>query len=550
MVRLVLAFLLVVAPPAFAATGDAAIASAHPLASEAGYKILARGGNAFDAAVAVSAALAVVEPFGSGLGGGGFWLLHQARSKNDIVIDGREVAPQAARRTMYLDAVGKPLPRASLDGPLAAAIPGTPAALVLIAAKYGRLPLAMSLEPAIELAQNGFVVDARFQRLAESRAAALQQYSSGSRFMRNGRPLVAGAILRQPELAGTLQEIAVRGAAGFYKGRVASELIESVRAAGGNWSYADLTHYRAVERKPTVFRYRDLTVTTAPLPSSAGVTLPQIFHMLEPFPLETLPPPKRVHLSVEAMRRAYQDRARYLGDPDFVTVPLEKLVSKQYAIERARGIDLERAGSSGEGLRPVREGASTTHFSIIDRAGNRVAATMSINTAFGSGFVAGASGVLLNNEMDDFVIAPGQPNVYGLVGGAANSIQPGKRPLSSMAPTFVEDARGILVLGTPGGSRILSMIALAILDYSLKRDIHIEALMAAPRFHHQYLPDVIEVEPDGFDFALASELELIGHTLKPAASSWGNMQAVYYDKSRKRSQAFGDPRALKAQTGF
>ena len=550
MSRLVLIFLFVCTTSAWAGSGDAAIASAHPLATEAGHKVLARGGNAFDAAVAVSAALAVVEPFGSGLGGGGFWLLHLARNDHDVLIDGREVAPQAARRTMYLDAQGKAIPRASLDGPLAAAIPGTPAALVTIAAKYGRLPLAMSLEPAIELAQTGFVVDTRFQRMAENRLAALQQYSPASRFLRNGRPLAAGAILRQPELAATLQEIAVRGAAGFYKGRVATELIESVRAAGGLWSYADLAHYRVIERKPAVFRYKDLSVTTAPLPSSGGVVLAQIFHMLEPFPLETFPPAKRVHLTVEAMRRAYQDRARYLGDPDFVEVPLDKLTSRQYAIERARSIDLERAGISADASRPTREGASTTHFSIIDRAGNRVSATLSINTVFGSAFVAGASGVLLNNEMDDFVIAPGQPNIYGLVGGAANSIQPGKRPLSSMAPSFVEDSRGVLVIGTPGGSRILSMLALAILDYSLKRDVNIEALLAAPRYHHQYLPDVIEVEPDGFDFNLASELELLGHSLKPSASSWGNMQAVFYDKARKRSQAFGDPRSVRAQAGF
>lgn len=542
-----LIFLALVAPRAGA---EAAIASAHPLASEAGYKILARGGNAFDAAVAVSAALAVVEPFGSGLGGGGFWLLHQARNKHDVLIDGREVAPAAARRNMYLDTRAKPLPRASLDGPLAAAIPGTPAALVLIAAKYGRLPLAMSLQPAIELAQNGFVVDARFQRMAEGRAAALQQFASASRYLRDGRPIVAGTILRQPELAATLQEIAVRGAAGFYKGRVASELIESVRAAGGIWSYADLANYRAIERAPAIFRYKDLSVTTAPLPSSAGVVLAQILQMLEPFPLDTYAPAKRVHVTVEAMRRAYHDRARYLGDPDFVEVPLEKLTSRQYAIERARSIDLEHASGSGEVPRLTREGANTTHFSIIDRSGNRVAATMSINTPFGSGFVAGTSGVLLNNEMDDFVIAPGEPNAYGLVGGTANTIQPGKRPLSSMAPTFVEDARGILVLGTPGGSRILSMLALAILDYHLKREVAIDALLGAPRYHHQYLPDVIEVEPEGFDFSVASELELIGHTLKPAATSWGNMQAVFYDKARRRSQAFSDPRASRAQSGF
>ena len=533
-----------------ASAGEAAIASAHPLATQAGLQVLARGGNAFDAAVATSAALAVVEPYGSGLGGGGFWLLHRARDRFQVMIDGREKAPLAARRSMFLDAADKPLPRASLDGPLAAAIPGTPAALVLIAKKYGRLPLAMSLEPAIQLAQNGFIADARLQRMAESRLTALNRFSPSAGFVVKGQALPAGSLLRQSDLAATLQEIAARGTAGFYKGRVATELVESVRAAGGIWSYADLAQYRAVERKPISFRFRNLTVTTAALPSSAGATLAQALNILEPLPWDSVRPAQRVHWTVEALRRAYHDRARYLGDSDFVDVPMERLVSKSYAADRAKTISAENASLSADFPVAQAQGVNTTHFSVIDRAGNRVAATMSINTAFGSGLVAGNTGVVLNNEMDDFVTIPGAGNTYGLVGSYANAIQPGKRPLSSMAPTFVEDRRGVMVLGTPGGSRIISMIALAILNYSAQQLVDIQALIAEPRFHHQYLPDAIEFEPSTCDADLTADLELRGHVIKYGASTWGNMQIVYYDKETNTSRAFSDPRSAKAQAGF
>lgn len=532
-----------------AVAADAAIASAHPLATDAGHRTLARGGNAFDAAVAVSAVLAVVEPYGSGLGGGGFWLLHRARDRFQVMIDGREKAPLAARRNMFLDGAGKPVARASLDGPLAAAIPGTPAALVLIAGKYGRLPLTMSLEPAIQLAQNGFVVDARYQRMAESRLAAFARWSPTTRFVSSGRALQAGSVLRQPELAATLQEIAVRGSAGFYKGRVATELVDSVRSAGGIWTHADLAQYRALERKPISWRYRNLNITTAALPSSAGATLAQALNILETLPLENARPVQRMHWTVEAFRRAYHDRARYLGDSDFVDVPMARLTSKTYAAERAATISAENASSSADFAPTAAEHTNTTHFSIIDRAGNRVAATMSINTAFGSGFVAGGSGVILNNEMDDFATAPGVGNAYGLTGSDANAIQPAKRPLSSMAPTFIEDRRGVVVLGTPGGSRIITMVALAILDYSARREPDMQALLAAPRFHHQYLPDVIEFEPT-CDMEAINELELRGHLVKPASSSWGNMQIVYHDHVTNSTRAFSDPRATKAEAGF
>ncbi len=463
------------ARPTISAPVSVAIASAHPLATAAGEKILRQGGNAFDAAVAASAVLAVVEPYSSGLGGGGFWLLHLEKSKKAVMVDGRETAPEKATADMYLDAAGAPITGASLDGVKAAAIPGTPAALVHIAKKYGQLPLAQSLEPAIALARDGFKVDQRYAQTAKNHQDKLRANDSAAQiYLHNGNPPEAGAILRQPQLAATLAALAHHGHRGFYRGAVAAELVQSVRQAGGLWQLADLAQYRVIERKPTKFTYRGAVVTSASLPSSGGLTLAQSLNILENFQLTKLNEADRAHLVVEALRRAYQDRAQYLGDSNFVVVPTEKLMSKRYGRERAVSIDINQA-TLDSGLDPVpvvvlpTEGTETTHFSIMDRVGNRVAATMSINTFFGSGFVVGNTGVLLNNEMDDFSIRPGVPNIYGLRGSEANAIAPGKRPLSSMSPTFVEDEKGILIVGTPGGARIISMLLLAIVDYCGQR---------------------------------------------------------------------------------
>lgn len=545
-IRLFAALLLV----AFTAPGwareplllqEAAIASAHPLATRAGMEMLERGGNAFDAAVAVSAALAVVEPFASGLGGGGFWLLHRAGDGFETMIDGRETAPAAASRDMYLDPKGAAVPGASLNGPRAAGIPGMPAGMVRLAG-YGRLPLQITLEPAIRLAANGFVADRRFlERAGEYRDRLAADAAAADVFLQNGKPPGEGFVLRQPELATTLRHLAARGRSGFYRGPVARELVRAVRAGGGLWTLKDLAHYRAVEREPVRFFYRGIKVTSAALPSSGGLTLAQALQILEQFDAIEPSVPDSAHLVIEAMRLAYQDRARYLGDPDFVWVPAARLGSKRYAAGRAAAIDAGRAGTSSALTPPRTAGGSTTHFSVVDREGNRVAATLSINTVFGSGFVAGRTGVLLNNEMDDFAIAPGVPNAYGLLGSEANAIAPGKRPLSSMSPTFVEDARGVLVTGTPGGSRIISMVLLAIVEFSRgERDPG--RIVSAPRFHHQFLPDVVEVEPGAFDAAWTSRLAEMGHSLKVAKGPWGNMQAVYVDKATGIAVAGNDPR--------
>lgn len=526
--------------------GSAAIASAHPLATEAGEKILKQGGNAFDAAVAVSAVLAVVEPYSSGLGGGGFWLLHRARDKREVMIDGRETAPGKASAGMYLDVKGNPIAEASLNGPLAAAIPGTPAALVHIAKKYGRLPLAKSLAPAIAMARSGFKVDQRFVQTAKNHQEKLRGYQQSAQiFLSDGQAPIAGSVLRQPQLATTLTEIVRHGHNGFYQGRVADEMVQSVKRAGGIWEREDLVRYRVIEREPVRFSYRGATVTSASLPSSSGLTLAQGLNILENFQLKKMSQADKAHLIAEALRRAYQDRAQYLGDSDFVSVPVEKLLSKDYARERAATIDLNRATPDiGAGNASVAHiaGTETTHFSIMDREGNRVAATMSINTFFGSGFVAGNTGVLLNNEMDDFSIAPGLPNIYGLRGNKANAIAPGKRPLSSMSPTFVENEQGILIGGTPGGSRIISMLLLAIIDTVDGGQVDPDKIVSNPRFHHQYLPNQIEIEPDSFDQGWVSELELRGHVVKTATRQWGNMQLLFFDKKNRRLFTASDPR--------
>ncbi len=518
-----------------------AVASAHPQATAAGIAVLELGGNAFDAAVAVSAVLAVVEPYGSGIGGGGFWLLHRASDGFEVMVDGRERAPLAATRDMYLDSDGEPVPGASIDGPLAAGIPGEPAALVHIAERYGRLPLSLVLAPAIALASEGFPVDAHYRRMARFRLEALRASPAASQqFLLNGEVPPLGHLIHQPELANTLLRIARQGRQGFYAGDLAQRLVDGVRAAKGIWQLQDLQDYRVVEREPLSGQFRGLRVVSASPPSSGGVVLLEMLNMLETLDLDAQPSARQVHLIAEVMRRAYEDRARHLGDPDFVEVPVEKLTSPAYARARAEDIDPERAGSSGP-IRAVEpEGRDTTHFSILDREGNRVAATLSINYPFGSGFVVPGTGVLLNDEMDDFSIKPGVPNVYGLVGNEANAIEPGKRMLSSMSPTFIESDSMVGILGTPGGSRIISMLLIGALQASEGQPV--SRWVGRARFHHQYLPDEIQFEPGGLSDDTRSYLEGLGHSLNELEQGYGDMHAVHWDRARKQVQAASDPR--------
>ncbi len=542
---LVLGLCVARAADAPARPAKAAVASAHPIATAAGQEILAAGGNAFDAAVAVSATLAVVEPYSSGLGGGGFWLLHRARDGHEVMIDGRERAPLAATRTMYQDAKGKVIPGKSVDGPLAAGIPGEPAALAYLAEHYGRLPLARSLAPAIRAARDGFPVDAHYRRMARFRLKQLRASPAAARtFLADGKVPPLGYVVRQPHLAATLEAMARHGRDGFYKGAVAKRLVAGARSGGGIWSLQDLAEYRVVERAPIRGHYRGLTVTAASPPSSGGIVLTEMLNILSGYDLHKVGAVTRKHLIVEAMRRAYRDRAEYLGDPDFVTNPVRMLTSPLYAAGLRASIRLDRATPSADLPSVVTHdsGHHTTHFSILDRDGNRVAATLSVNYPFGSCFMAEGTGVLLNDEMDDFSSKPGVPNVYGLIGAEANAIAPGKRPLSSMTPTFVDGPRGVAILGTPGGSRIITMVLLGVLEYEAGGSA--QAMVTLPRFHHQYLPDVIQFEPGALSTDEQLGLDAMGYKLRELDGPYGNMQVVVWDRKGNKVEAASDPRGV------
>ena len=527
-----------------AGPNQAAIASAHPLATAAGFEILAQGGNAFDAAVAVSATLAVVEPSGSGLGGGGFWLLKRAKDGKEIIIDGREKAPLAAHSDMYLDGQGNPILKLSLDGPLAAGIPGLPAGLAHLAKQYGRLPLSKSLAPAIYHAETGFEVGDHYLRAIASRESILQRYpASAEIFLEQQATPKPGFRLVQPDLAKTLKRLAAGGHAGFYRGETAKQLVVAVRKAGGIWTLDDLQQYKIIERQPLIGEYRGIRVVSAPPPSSGGIVLVEILNILSAYDLQQFDSVTRKHLIIEAKRRAYRDRDLYLGDPDFVGIPTKRLTSPDYAAGLRVTIRADHALPSESlsdtpSINP--QGDNTTHLSIIDRQGNQVAATLSINQAMGSGFVAEGTGVLLNDEMDDFAVSPGKPNAYGLMGGNANSIEPGKRMLSSMTPTFLQTKDRVAILGTPGGSRIISMVLLAVLDFAEGNGP--DSWVNIGRFHHQYLPDVVEHEPDALTIEEVHGLEKLGHKLKATAQRYGNMQAILWDKSTGQLEAASDPR--------
>jgi gamma-glutamyltranspeptidase/glutathione hydrolase len=536
---------LVAAWAAAAPPERAAVASAHPLASRAGAEILEHGGNAFDAAVAVSAALGVVEPYSSGLGGGAFFLLHRAEDGVEVMVDAREKAPAAASRDMYLDASGEPIRDLSLQGPMAAGIPGLPAGLAEVAERYGRLPLADSLAPAIRYADEGFPVDARLVARLEAKADAIRRWTPGTAFLPEGHPPAEGSVLRQPELARTLRALARDGRDGFYRGRVARLLVDGVRRAGGIWTAEDFRQYRAVQREPLSATYRGNRILTVAPPSSGGVALIDMLNMLSGYPLASFDEVTRKHLLIEVMRRAYRDRAEYLGDPDFVDMPLQRLLSPFYAAGQRTSLRLDRAtpSSSLASIQPLEsEGRNTSHFSILDREGNAVSVTQSINLSFGSLFMPSGTGVWLNDEMDDFSVKPGAPNVYSLIGTEANSIAPGKRMLSSMTPTMVMSDRRLAILGTPGGSRIITMVLLGTLAWVDGADA--ERMVSLPRFHHQYSPDRVFYEPGAFSAAEIAGLRGLGHSLQELPRRYGNMQVVTWDRASGRVDAASDPRGI------
>jgi gamma-glutamyltranspeptidase/glutathione hydrolase len=532
------------APLAAANTpGKAAIASAHYLATEAGHEILAKGGNAFDAAIAVSAALAVVEPTSSGIGGGAFWLIHRAEDGFQTMIDAREQAPAAAHKDMYLDEEGNVNRDLAVNGPLAGGIPGEVAGLEHLANHYGRLPLATSLQPAIRIAREGFPVDKKFHTLMGWRIDAIKRWPAAAEaYLAEGEMPPIGHVIKLPDLARVLEQVAERGAIGFYSGPVAEKMVKGVRDAGGIWTMEDLAAYEIKERDPIRTMYGDYELVTAPPPSSGGVALAEILNILEPYPLEELDPVLRAHLITEAMRRAYRDRAIYLGDPDFVNVPVKMLTSQYYADGLRASVRPDRATPSSmlTGNDELPEGTDTTHFSIIDNEGNMVAATLTVNLPFGSAFMPPGTGFLVNNEMDDFSAKQGVPNAYGLIGFTANEIQPFKRPLSSMSPTFMlgEDKRA--VIGTPGGSRIITMVLLGILNFLEGNEP--ESWVSLPRFHHQYVPDKISAEATAFSPEQVEGLRAMGHEVEVRERTWGNMHGVMWNLETGEVSAGSDPR--------
>ena len=529
------------ARPAVAHKG--AVASAYPLASQAGQEILAAGGNAFDAAVAVAAALAVVEPSSSGVGGGGFFLLHRQSDGFETMIDAREKAPGAATRDMYLDKAGNET-KGSTDGPISAAIPGEPAAFEYLARKYGKLPLKQSLQPAIRLARDGFPLYLRLQFAIKAKREILARSPDAAKafLTADGNAPEVGAIIRQPELANTLEAMATQGARGFYEGRVAEQLVAGVRAGGGIWTLADLKNYRVVERKPLVGEYHGARIVTAPPPSSGGIAVLDSLNILAGFDFHDVDSATRKHLIVESMRRAYRDRAIFLGDPDFIKMPLQQLMSVDYAAGQRSSIRPDKAMPSDllPGIESEPKGMNTTHFSVLDAAGNRAAVTITVNLFFGNGYMPTGTGVLLNNEMDDFSAKPGTPNAFGLIGNTANSIAPNKRSLSSMSPTFVETPKGLMIIGSPGGSTIISQVLLGVLNY-------VDGMTAAdivkyPHYHHQYMPDEIGYEPGALTDAEIAKLQSIGHKLRLSTRQWGNMQVVTWDFASGKVEAASDPR--------
>ena len=524
------------------------VASVDATATEVGVQILRQGGNAVDAAVAVGFALAVTHPQAGNLGGGGFMLLRTA-SGHTTAIDFREMAPARASRNMFLDKQGNADSKLSLTSHLASGTPGTVAGFALAAQKYGTLPLSTLLAPAIKLARNGIIVnDALADDLATYGKENLINHDNSRAifYKADGQPYQQGDRLVQKNLAHSLQLIAQQGPDAFYKGKIADEIAAEMAQHGGLIGKADLAAYRAVERKPVSGSYRGYDVFSMPPPSSGGIHIIEILNILENFDLAKMGfgSADAMQVMAEAEKYAYADRSEYLGDPDFVKVPQQALTSKAYAKSLAQQIDINKARPSSE-IKPGKlepyESNQTTHFSVVDKDGNAVAVTYTLNTYFGSGIVAGQSGILMNNEMDDFSAKPGTPNMYGLVGGDANAVQPAKRPLSSMSPTIVvKDGKTWLVTGSPGGSRIITTVLQMVVN-SIDFGMNVAEATNAPRFHHQWLPDQLRVEK-GFSPDTLRLLESKGQHVK-VMPAMGSTQSIMIGPDGTRYGA-SDPRSV------
>jgi gamma-glutamyltranspeptidase/glutathione hydrolase len=531
------------------ATGRSAmVVSGHPLASMVGRDILRQGGNAVDAAVAVGFALAVVHPEAGNLGGGGFMVI---RTREGLVraLDYRETAPSGATRDMYLDSTGDGGDR-SITGHLAAGVPGSVAGLVEAQRRMGRLPLASVIAPAIRLARAGFTIDRyRSESIAGDSTRLANYPASRAAFLPAGRPPAAGEVLRQPDLATTLEAIRDRGAEGFYSGRVADLIVAEMQRGGGLITHADLSAYRPIWRAPVRLGYAGYTILSMPPASSGGVTMGEILNIMEGFrPLPPFGSPALMHREAEAMRRAFTDRNTLLGDPAFVRNPIDRLLSKEYAARLRREIG-PRASVTPAFDPAGSQGASTTHYSVVDAEGNAVSCTTTLNNSYGSAVTVAGAGFLLNDEMDDFTTAPGKPNLYGLVQGEANAIAPGKRMLSAMTPSVVLDPQGrlFMVLGTPGGPRIITMVY-HVISNVIDHGMSLPEAVAAPRLHHQGLPDRIEIEPGGFPAGTLDSLRALGHAIFDGDGYWGDVEAI--ERTPDGWQGVSDPRRGGGGAGY
>ncbi len=535
------------APPALE-SADGMVVTAQHLASDVGADILRRGGNAVDAAVAVGFALAVTHPCCGNIGGGGFMVLHQADGKNTF-INFREKAPRAARADMFLDAHGNPVTDRSINGYLAAGVPGTVLGLETARREYGTQPLAALIAPSIRLAENGFILTRGDVDVLDAGAAAFRgRPNVAAIFLHQGVPFKPGQRLVQKNLAATLRAVSDGGTQAFYQGSIADAVVAASQANGGLFTKRDFTDYSVTESAPISCGYRGYTVVSSPPPSSGGVTLCEMLQVLEAYPLDALGyhSSASLHLMTEAMRHAYQDRNTYLGDPEFVENPIARLLSQPHTREIRALILPHRASPST--LAPVStadEHATTTHYSIVDRWGNLASVTYTINDDFGAKVIAGDTGFFLNDEMDDFTAKPGTANMFGLVQGKANAIAPGKRPLSSMTPTLVlKDGKPLLVVGTPGGSRIITTV-LEIMVNVLDHGMTLQEAVDAPRFHHQWLPDTLAGEPFAFSADTAKALTQMGYRLEPL-EPWGAGNAAEVigiaPADAARAKALGFPR--------
>lgn len=500
-----------------ASYNNGVVVSAHPEASEVGLQILRNGGNAVDAAVAVQFALAVVYPNAGNIGGGGF-MVYRGVDGHFAALDFREVAPNAAETDMYLDAEGNPVTELSLRGQLASGVPGSVDGMVKAHEKYGTLDWTTLLQPAIELAQKGFPITEMQAKELNSRKASFKRYNpNGTAFLRDTE-WVAGDTLVQPELAHTLLLISRQGRAGFYEGETADKIVEEMIKGNGIISHADLKNYQAKWREPVSSTYRGYRVVSMPPPSSGGIALISLLKSVEAYPLSRwgFQQDSTLRVMIEAERRVYADRATHLGDPDFYEVPQSMLIDSSYNAERMRNINFKHASFSSDifaGRLPMAEHEETTHFSIVDQQGNAVSITTTLNGAYGSQVVVAGAGFLLNNEMDDFSVKPGVPNLYGLVGGMANAIEPRKRMLSSMTPTILErNGKLFMVVGTPGGATIITSVFQTILNV-VDFGMDIQEAVAAPRFHHQWLPDEVALEKEAVSQSIRHSLSATGYKL-------------------------------------